>query len=98
MNLKDYLSKYGSQAELARKISAQPQLVWQWSSGVRPVPIERCVPIERATNGAVTRKDLRPDDWAAIWPELAVSAPIHPVPSVERSFSATDAVAHGASQ
>ncbi len=93
MNLKDYLSKYGSQAELARQIGAQPQLVWQWSAGVRPVPLERCVPIERATNGAVTRKDLRPDDWAAIWPELAISAPIYPVPSVERSFSATDAVA-----
>jgi len=26
-------------------------------------------------------------------PQLAISAPIHPVPSVERSFSATDAVA-----
>lgn len=71
MNLKDYLSKYGAQAELARKINAQAQLVWQWSSGVRLVPIERCVAIERATDGAVTRRDLRPDDWREIWPELA---------------------------
>ena len=38
---------------------------------MRGVPIEQCVPIERATLGAVTRKDLRPDDWADIWPELA---------------------------
>ena len=30
-----------------------------------------CVLIETATSGAVTRKDLHPDDWAAIWPELA---------------------------
>ena len=37
------------------------------------MPIERCVPIERATNGAVTRKDLRPDDWQEIWPELATT-------------------------
>lgn len=29
-----------------------------------------CVAIERATNGQVTRKDLRPDDWRLIWPEL----------------------------
>lgn len=78
MNLKDYLSKYGSQAELARKISAQPQLVWQWSSGVRPVPIERCVAIERATDGAVSRRDLRPDDWRDIWPELADSSAARP--------------------
>ena len=48
-----------------------PQLMWQWTAGVRPVPIERCVPIERATDGAVTRRDLRPDDWQEIWPELA---------------------------
>jgi DNA-binding transcriptional regulator YdaS (Cro superfamily) len=70
MKLSDYLSTHGSQTELARAIGAQPQLVWQWSTGVRPVPIERCVPIERATNGAVTRIDLRPDDWRDIWPEL----------------------------
>lgn len=30
--------------------------------------------IERATNGAVTRRDLRPDDWHLIWPELATEA------------------------
>ena len=30
---------------------------------------ERCVLIEKASNGAVTRKDLR-EDWAEIWPEL----------------------------
>jgi DNA-binding transcriptional regulator YdaS (Cro superfamily) len=30
--------------------------------------------IERATNGLVTRRDLRPDDWKAIWPELAEPA------------------------
>lgn len=29
-----------------------------------------CVQIEQATDGAVTRRDLRPDDWAQIWPEL----------------------------
>lgn len=26
--------------------------------------------LERETDGAVTRKDLRPGDWPAIWPEL----------------------------
>lgn len=30
-----------------------------------------CVSIERETHGQVTRKDLRPDDWQSIWPELA---------------------------
>ena len=33
-----------------------------------------CVLVERKSSGAVTRRDLRPDDWQAIWPELACSA------------------------
>ena len=32
-----------------------------------------CSSIEGATCGAVTRQDLRPDDWAEIWPELSDS-------------------------
>lgn len=71
MKLNDYLDKHGAKTKLATEIGAQVQLVWQWSSGVRPVPIERCYAIEQATNGAVTRRDLRPDDWQKIWPELA---------------------------
>ena len=26
--------------------------------------------VEHVTNGAVTRKELRPNDWHLIWPEL----------------------------
>lgn len=63
------------QAKLARLIGVSPANVNQWVAGIRPVPIERCVAIERATCGAVTRKDLRPDDWESIWPELA-DAPV----------------------
>ena len=45
-------------------------VVWAWTNrGV--VPIEHCAAIEQATGGKVTRRDLRPDDWARIWPELA---------------------------
>lgn len=29
-----------------------------------------CVAIERESNSFVTRKDLHPSDWDAIWPEL----------------------------
>ena len=32
-----------------------------------------CVLIERHSHCAVTRKDLRPDDWQDIWPELVNS-------------------------
>lgn len=30
-----------------------------------------CAALERESAGAVTRRDLRPDDWQQIWPELA---------------------------
>lgn len=35
-----------------------------------PVPPIRCLAIESATGGIVSRSDLRPDDWQKIWPEF----------------------------
>ena len=60
----------GGLGALARILSVSAPTVSQWKSGIRPIPAERCVEIEQVTNGQVTRKDLRPDDWAQIWPEL----------------------------
>lgn len=73
MELKAYLASegHGAASGLSRALGVAPSLVSQWASGDRPVPVDRCVAIERATNGAVTRRDLRPDDWQLIWPELA---------------------------
>jgi DNA-binding transcriptional regulator YdaS (Cro superfamily) len=42
----------------------------QLASGAASISPERCVAIERATGRQVMRQDLRPDDWADIWPEL----------------------------
>jgi len=71
MKLADYTSiERGRQSGLAKILGIPPQLMYQWARGVRPVPIERCVEIERATDGAVSRRDLRPNDWHLIWPEL----------------------------
>lgn len=61
MTLDEYLSERGDQAKLARKLKVAPVLVHQWAKEKRPVPAERCLSIEKATNGAVTRYDLRPD-------------------------------------
>ena len=70
MKLSKYLSAHGAKTELAKTLDISPVLITQWVSGIRAVPIERCYPIEEATGGAVTRRDLRPDDWKNIWPEL----------------------------
>lgn len=83
MKLKDYLERHGAKTKLANVIGAQPQLVWQWASGVRNVPVDRCYSIEQATDGAVTRIDLRPDDWQTIWPELAAAHTQQPQPATE---------------
>lgn len=73
MKLKNYLKNqgHGSQISLAKAINSHAPDVSDWASGHRNVPIDKAVAIELATNGEVTRKDLRPDDWERIWPELA---------------------------
>jgi DNA-binding transcriptional regulator YdaS (Cro superfamily) len=71
MKLIDYVKNRGSQRSLALKLGITPVLISQWANEQRPVPPERCVEIEIATGGIVGRKDLRPDDWPKIWPELA---------------------------
>jgi DNA-binding transcriptional regulator YdaS (Cro superfamily) len=73
MNLHEYIEKH-SQTELARLLDVAPSFVHQWVRGTRPIPIQICVEIEQKTGGDVTRKDLRPDDWKAIWPELSSNA------------------------
>lgn len=73
MKLIDYLNERGSQRTLAAKLGITPVLISQWARAQRPVPADRCVEIEVATAGAVTRKDLRPHDWMRIWPELVTS-------------------------
>jgi DNA-binding transcriptional regulator YdaS (Cro superfamily) len=49
-----------SLAELARRIGVTKAAVWQWENKTK-VPAARCIDIERATGGAVTCEQLRPD-------------------------------------
>ena len=64
----------GSKKSLAQSIKVSAAAVTPWISNdpkkMQLVPPIRCVLIEQVTNGQVTRKDLRPDDWHLIWPEL----------------------------
>jgi DNA-binding transcriptional regulator YdaS (Cro superfamily) len=59
----------GGLVHLASLLGLSIQTVSNWK--VRGVPVERCVAVEYATGGKVTRRQLRPDDWQAIWPEEA---------------------------
>lgn len=56
--------------------------------GYRPCAPALASAIERHTDRAVTRQDLCPDEWQAIWPELAHT-------STARSCAASDSAAQG---
>ena len=49
------------------------------SYGLKLLAPASCVLVERLSGAVVTRRDLRPDDWALIWPELVTEA--HPAPA-----------------
>jgi DNA-binding transcriptional regulator YdaS (Cro superfamily) len=54
----------GGVGKLAAALSTRQSTVSNWRSRGH-VPAERCLDIERATAGAVTRYDLRPDVFGA---------------------------------
>jgi DNA-binding transcriptional regulator YdaS (Cro superfamily) len=75
MDLKTYLSQERGRARrLARAVGAHESDVSDWANRKRPIPLHFGVPIERATDGAVTRREMFPDRWQTVWPELAAAA------------------------
>lgn len=76
MKLSDYLAaRELSQQQFADKLGVSQGLVHQWITGRTPVSAKKAVLIEKRTNYEVTRKDLCPDDWDEIWPELGSEQP-----------------------
>ncbi|MEC3764994.1 transcriptional regulator [Cupriavidus sp. SS-3] len=73
MNLKTYISQggRGTAARLASGLGVSPSFLSQMAKGTAAISPERCVLIEQHTLGVVGRRDLRPQDWHRIWPELA---------------------------
>ena len=72
MNLKEYIeAQRGNASNLAVSLGVSLSYISQLAGEGGKVSPIRAVEIEQATAGAVTRKELRPDDWARIWPELS---------------------------
>lgn len=65
------IGKVGGVGKLAAAIGIGQSAISNWRARGTTPDAAHCVAIERATSGAVTRRDLRPDDWQDIWPELA---------------------------
>lgn len=68
----------GGVQALAAALGVAASLPSMWKARGR-VPPEHCAAIERVAASAVTRRDLRPDDWHRIWPELVTAD--HPAPT-----------------
>lgn len=71
---------FGSQSSLAALLGVSAPTVNQWVKSTRPIPPEHCTTIERVTKGAVTRQELRPNDFWRIWPDLTQPSTTEPVP------------------
>ena len=72
MHLKAYIqSERGKATALAEALQIPATYLSQMASGNRAITAERASDIERFTGGVVTRKDMFPDKWARIWPELS---------------------------
>lgn len=81
MNLHEYFKSPNCMtvtqlAELIDIKNVQQVRQWQHGYGNRLPSPENCLAIERATDGVVTRKDLRPDDFFKIWPDLVIDATV----------------------
>lgn len=61
----------GGRQKLAELLDVKRSAIGNWK--VRGIPAEHCQAIVRLTSGAVRLQELRPNDWAAYWPELAES-------------------------
>lgn len=68
--LKQAVEDKGGITAAAALLDISPQRLSNWIE--RGVPIEFGARVETVLG--VSRRDLRPDDWRAIWPELAKTA------------------------
>ncbi|WP_059516593.1 MULTISPECIES: transcriptional regulator [Burkholderia] len=78
MDLKKFIrtSERGTATKLAGALGVSVSYLSQMAAGHCPISEKRCVLIECVTKGVVSRRDLRPDDWHLIWPELVADLEI----------------------
>lgn len=59
--LRQAISYFGTQTELANKLGRDKSTVTSWLKRRRKITAETAIKIENITNKAVMREDLRPD-------------------------------------
>lgn len=63
-------AKWGRTKKLSRALNINNSFLHRMRRGQAPIPAAMAVKIEIATGKQVTRKDMRPNDWFEIWPDL----------------------------
>lgn len=74
-HLRRAIALAGGQSALARAINSRQQNIWFWLNKSGRVPAEFVLLIEQATQGQVTRSQLRPDIYPESPSELKASTP-----------------------
>lgn len=68
------IEEAGGPSAVARRLNVSVQAACFWRDGKRLFPEKYGADLEAACNGRFTRRDMWPDEWARIWPELAEAA------------------------
>ena len=76
MELKKYLLELPppERQAFAESVGTTARHLMNVAYGSRPLDEKVCVAVEQRSGKAVTRRELRPNDWHLIWPELAEKA------------------------
>lgn len=96
MNAVELIDAFGGTSAVAALCNVRPPSVSGWKEAGR-IPdgkLIRLAPIAEA-RGIATRREIFPDDWLAIWPELAVLKPNTPETPAIRAKEAIKTVAQG---
>ncbi|MBT1917627.1 helix-turn-helix domain-containing protein [Enterobacter hormaechei subsp. xiangfangensis] len=71
MQLNDFLKAGGPKIRkaLEQHLEISKSYLSQLATGRAAISPSRCIVIETFTDGKVSRSDMRPSDWAEIWPD-----------------------------
>lgn len=72
------IEQAGGPARCAKVLGGTTQKWCFYRDGMRKLPERYGAGLERLADGKVTRADMWPEDYRAIWPELADSKPNQP--------------------
>ena len=68
------VAEAGSLAQFSRDVGVSINVAWQWKEGKRPVPAVHCQRVVQVAKNKISLKEVRPNDWKRLWPDLPAPA------------------------